>query len=140
MVCLSIERGNNAAKAESEPVMSKSRTLTAVSLNPLPNSEELRSALVMFLDRHPSPGDVLRGFADMLDDGEIPVGTSPICESDSFLADYRSRINRRSFRVTEETRRKLDAIAFATSLRQTSIIRLALNQAEQAQGQDQDQG
>jgi hypothetical protein len=38
--------------------------LTAVSLNPLPSSEVLRDALTDFLDNHPRPGDVLRGFAD----------------------------------------------------------------------------
>jgi len=109
--------------------MSASVMLTAVSLNPLPASEILRDALTAFLDRHPRPSDVLRGFADMLDAGEIPSGISPVHEHDSFLRDYREHAYRKSFRVPEETRQKLRALSFATGLAQTAIIRLALNQA-----------
>jgi len=109
--------------------MPASVMLTAVSLNPLPSSEVLRDALTEFLDRHPRPSDVLRGFADMLDAGEIPAGISPIHEQDSFLEDYRENAHRKSFRVPEETRQKLRALSFATGLAQTAIIRLALNQA-----------
>ncbi len=109
--------------------MPASVMLTAVSLNPLPSSDVLRDALTTFLDRHPCPSDVLRGFADMLDAGEIPAHASPVHEHDSFLRDYREQAYRKSFRVPEETRQKLRALSFATGLAQTAIIRLALNQA-----------
>jgi len=109
--------------------MPASVMLTAVSLNPLPSSEVLRDALTAFLDRHPRPSDVLRGFADMLDAGEIPAGPSPVHEHDSFLEDYRENAHRKSFRVSEETRPKLRALSFATGLAQTALIRLALNQS-----------
>ena len=109
--------------------MSKSVMLTAVSLHELPSSEVLREALTGFLDRHPRPSDVLRGFADMLDAGEIPVGPSPIHEHDEYLPDYRDQVHRKAFRVPEELRDRLRALSFATGLAQTAIIRLALNQA-----------
>jgi len=100
--------------------------LTAVSLNPLPSSEALRDALTAFLDRHQRPSDVLRGFADMLDAGEIPARAVPVHEYDSYLEDYRQYAYRKAFRVPEETRQKLRALSFATGLAQTAIIRLAL--------------
>jgi predicted transcriptional regulator len=103
--------------------------LTAVSLYELPSSEVLREALTGFLDRHPRASDVLRGFADMLDAGEIPVGPAPIHEHDEYLRDYRDQVHRKAFRVPEETRDRLRALSFATGLAQTAIIRLALNQA-----------
>ena len=109
--------------------MPASVMLTAVSLNPLPSSEELRDALTAFLDRHPRPSDVLRGFADMLDAGEVPAGPSPVHEHDGYLEDYRECAYRKSFRVSEEVRQKLRQLSFATGLAQTAIIRLALNQA-----------
>lgn len=107
----------------------RSVMLTAVSLDPLPASEVLRDALIEFLDRYPRPSDVLRGFADMLDAGEIPAGISPVREYDGFLADYREYAYRKAFRVPAETRHQLRALSFATGLAQTAIIRLALNQA-----------
>lgn len=122
--------------------MSASVMLTAVSLNPLPTSEVLRDALVAFLDRHPRPSDVLRGFADMLDAGEIPAGPSPVHEHDGYLQDYRECAYRKSFRVSEEVRQKLRALSFATGLAQTAIIRLALNLAASInlpEGPDPDQ-
>ena len=122
--------------------MHASVMLTAVSLNPLPSSEELRDALAAFLDRHPRPSDVLRGFADMLDAGEIPAGPSPVHERDGYLEDYRECAYRKSFRVSEEVRQKLRALSFATGLAQTAIIRLALNQRAslaQPDGPDPDQ-
>jgi len=100
--------------------------LTAVSLNPLPSSDVLREALTSFLDRHPRPSDVLRGFADMLDAGEIPARATPVHEYDGYLDDYREYAYRKAFRVPEETRQKLRALSFATGLAQTAIIRLAL--------------
>ena len=109
--------------------MPASVMLTAVSLNPLPPSDVLRDALTAFLDRHPRPSDVLRGFADMLDAGEIPASPSPVHEHDGYMEDYREWAYRKSFRVPEETRQKLRALSFATGLAQTAIIRLALNQA-----------
>lgn len=122
--------------------MRASVMLTAVSLNPLPSSEELRDALAAFLARHPRPSDVLRGFADMLDAGEIPEGPSPVHERDSYLEDYRECAYRKSFRVPDETRQKLRQLSFATGLAQTAIIRLALNQRAslaQPDGPDPDQ-
>ena len=116
--------------------------LTAVSLNPLPSSQELRDALTAFLDRHPRPSDVLRGFADMLDAGEIPTGPAPVHEHDGYLEDYRECAYRKSFRVSEDVRQKLRALSFATGLAQTAIIRLALKQAASMtppEGPDPDQ-
>ena len=111
--------------------------LTAVSLNPLPSSEVLRDALIEFLDRHPRPGDVLRGSADLLDAGEIPAGPSPIHEHDEHLEDYRERVFRRAFRVPPEVRDQLRALSFATGLAQTAIIRLSLNQAASVTATDE---
>ena len=122
--------------------MPASVMLTAVSLNPLPPSDVLRDALTAFLDRHPRPSDVLRGFADMLDAGEVPAGPSPVHEHDGYLEDYREQVCRKSFRVPGETRQKLRALSFATGLAQTAIIRLALNQAASIappEGPDPDQ-
>lgn len=116
--------------------------LTAVSLNQLPTSEVLRDALTAFLDRHPRPSDVLRGFADLLDAGQIPAGMSPVHEHDGYLPDYRDYAYRKSFRVSEEVRQKLRALSFATGLAQTAIIRLALNRAAslvRPEGPDPDQ-
>lgn len=108
--------------------MPASVILNAVSLNPLPSSKVLRDTLSDFLDQHPRPSDVLRGFADMLDAGEIPAGPSPVHEHGGFLDDYREHAYRKSFRVPEEVRQKLRQLSFATGLAQTAIIRLALNQ------------
>ena len=122
--------------------MPASVMLTAVSLNPLPSSEELRDALTSFLDRHPRPSDVLRGFADLLDAGEIPAGPSPVHEHDGYLEGYREYAYRKSFRVSEDVRQKLRSLSFATGLAQTAIIRLALNQRAslaQPNGPDPDQ-
>ena len=122
--------------------MPASVMLTAVSLNPLPSSEVLRDALAAFLDRHPRPSDVLRGFADMLDAGEIPSGFAPVHEHKGYLDDYRDQAYRKAFRVQEEVRQKLRALSFATGLAQTAIIRLALNQAASLnlpEGPDPDQ-
>jgi len=122
--------------------MSASVMLTAVSLNPLPSSEVLRDALAAFLDRHPRPSDVLRGFADMLDAGEIPARPSPVHEHDSYLEHYRDHACRKAFRVPEEVRQKLRALSFATGLAQTALIRLSLNQAASLnlpEGPDPDQ-
>ena len=122
--------------------MPASVMLTAVSLNPLPSSDVLRDALTAFLDRHPRPSDVLRGFADMLDAGEIPASPSPVHEHDGYMEDYREWAYRKSFRVPEETRQKLRQLSFATGLAQTAIIRLALNQAASLnapEGPDSDQ-
>lgn len=122
--------------------MPASVMLTAVSLNPLPTSEVLRDALTAFLDRHPRPSDVLRGFADMLDAGQIPAGPSPVHEYDGYLEDYRDYAHRKAFRVPEEVRHKLRALSFATGLAQTAIIRLSLDQAaslNRPEGPDPDQ-
>lgn len=108
--------------------MPTSVMLTAVSLNPLPSSEVLRDSLTDFLDNHPRPGDVLRGFADLLDAGEIPSGISPVHERDQFMTDYREKVFRKSFRVSPEIRDQLRALSCATGLAQTAIIRLSLNQ------------
>ena len=122
--------------------MPASVMLTAVSLNPLPTSEVLRDALTAFLNRHPRPSDVLRGFADMLDAGQIPAGPSPLHEHDGYLEDYRQYAYRKAFRVPEEVRQKLRQLSFATGLAQTAIIRLSLSQAaslELPEGPDPDQ-
>ena len=103
--------------------------LTAVSLNPLPSPEALREAITTFLERHPRPSDVLRGFADMLDAGEIPTGPSPVQEPYGDLDDDREYVFRKAFRAPEEIRQKLRALSLATGLTQTAIIRLALKQA-----------
>jgi hypothetical protein len=119
--------------------MPASVMLTAVSLNPLPTSEVLRDALTAFLDRHPRPSDVLRGFADMLDAGQIPAWPAPVHEHDGYLEDYRQYAHRKAFRVPEEVRQKLRALSFAAGLAQTAIIRLSLSQAaslELPEGQD----
>jgi hypothetical protein len=122
--------------------MPASVMLTAVSLNPLPTSEVLRDALTAFLDRYPRPSDVLRGFADMLDAGQIPAGPAPVYEHDGYLEDYRDYAYRKAFRVPEEVRQKLRQLSFATGLAQTAIIRLSLSQAaslDLPEGPDPDQ-
>jgi len=108
--------------------MPASVMLTAVSLNPLPTSDVLRDALTAFLDQHPRPSDVLRGFADMLDAGQMPVRMSPVHEHEGYLEDYRQFAYRKSFRVSEELRQKLRQLSFATGLAQTAIMRLSLDQ------------
>ena len=122
--------------------MPESVMLTAVSLNPLPTSEVLRDALTAFLDRHPRPSDVLRGFADMLDAGQIPAGPSSVHEHDGYLEDYHQYAHRKAFRVPEEVRQKLRQLSFATGLAQTAIIRLSLSEAvslKASDGPDPDQ-
>jgi hypothetical protein len=85
---------------------------------------------------------VLRGFADMLEAGQIPAWPAPVHEHGGYLEDYRQYAHRKAFRVPEEVRQKLRALSFATGLAQTAIIRLSLSQAaslELPEGQDQDQ-
>lgn len=102
------------------------RHITAVSLHPLPAGPAIREAVEAYLAASPRPSDVLRQLADLMDAGEVPPLSQPVHEAGEWLDDYRNRVNRKTYRCTEDHARDLAAMARATGLSQTSIIRLAL--------------
>lgn len=105
------------------------RHITAVSLRPLPAGPVIREAVEAYLAASPSPSDVLRQLADLIDAGQVPPLAQGVHEADEWLADYRDRVNRRTYRCTEDHARNLATMARATGLSQTAIIRLALASA-----------
>ena len=104
--------------------------MTAVSLEPLPPRAELRDVVDEYLARAPRPGDVLRALADALDAAgtldALPARAVPVHEAQTFLVDYRKRVHRTTYRCTAEHALRLAALAQATGLAKSSVVRAAL--------------
>ena len=111
--------------------------ITAMSLRELPPAAEIRAAVDRYIFAK-DPSAIVKDHMSVLKAGQVPGQTlEPVHEADRFLdpKEYRKRVYRKNYYATHAHHTKLAQLAYVTRLPQTSIIRLALAEADKPKEQ-----
>ena len=107
---------------------SRTKSITAASLKPLPTGPEIRDIVDEFLKHVGGPSQYLRTMADAIDAGADPVLIKPVHEGTDILSieAYWVFVNRRTYRCTEDHYQALKNMATLCNVSMSTVIRVAL--------------